>query len=81
MSKINLDEQINNLKNFKLPSDFEESLSKATATNIKLATEGMQQLAKDLEDFEKKFEERQKLINKGARKTNGLIVWFYLPRC
>lgn len=74
MSKINLDEQINILKNFKLPSDFQENLSKATATNIKLATEGMEQLAKDLEDFEKKFEEKQKLINKGARKTDGLIV-------
>lgn len=74
MSKINLDEEINNLKNFKLPSDFQESLSNATATNIKLATEGMQQLAKDLEGFEKKFEENQKLINKGARKTNGLII-------
>lgn len=74
MSKNKLEKELEVLKNFQLPSNFQESLSKSTELTIKAVTESMQQLANDIEDFDKKFEERQKQIDKGAKRTNGLVI-------
>lgn len=74
MSKNKLEKELEAFKNFQLPSNFQENLNKSTESTIKAVAEGMQQLAKEFEDFDKRFEERQKQIDKGARKTNGLVV-------
>lgn len=76
MSKNKADKSVvkDTIFNIELPSDFEETATELVKNTFDAVSKGMKRLAQDIDDFDKRFEETQKKIDKGAKKTNGLII-------